>query len=164
MEEIQWVVTLSQSTAAENLTGAVEQVHAMLLEITPNYEAEFAALSNETFVQLQERSELSKHSGLFCSNIDQCSGCHYRAIQYGISHLRGVPRSHGMGPGPGNFCRASCSSQFTIWWCNDVRRASPSPLLHITERYCLTEEPYTILLLAIIQHYHRLSSGDTLGR
>jgi hypothetical protein len=59
---------------------AVEQVHAMLPEITPNYEAEFAALSNETFVQLQERSELSKHSGLFCSNIDQCSGCHYRAI------------------------------------------------------------------------------------
>ena len=51
-EEIQWVVTISRSNAAVHLTGAVEQAHAMLLETTPNYEAEFAALSNKTFVQL----------------------------------------------------------------------------------------------------------------
>jgi hypothetical protein len=70
-EEIQGVVTISRSTAAVNLTGAGERVHAMLLETTPNYEAEFAALSNETFVQLQERSVLTKHSGVFWSNRDQ---------------------------------------------------------------------------------------------
>ena len=154
-EEIQWVVTISRSNAAVHLTGAVEQAHAMLLETTPNYEAEFAALSNKTFVQLQDRSVLTKHSGVFWSNIDQFIWCHHRAIQYGISYLPGVPRSHGLGPGLGKFCRASCSCHSAIWWCNDVRLASPLP--HITEHYWPIEEPYFRTPNSPLSHHSALS-------
>lgn len=98
------------------LNGTIESIHEQLLAINPNYEAEFAALPQDSG-SLDKRTDFST-SKYTC--FGRWRGADSAQIQKGIDYLRKVPGKPTNGPGPGNCGRVSCSWNSAITWCNDV--------------------------------------------
>ncbi|KAJ0419777.1 hypothetical protein BJY00DRAFT_301978 [Aspergillus carlsbadensis] len=99
---VKWEVSPSPGAAPVTLNGTVEQVYAKLLEINPNYDADWAGVDED---------EDRKH--LTCEAYLDAYQWH---IKQGIKYLRKVKGkpSHG----PGECGRVSCSGNSGIWWCN----------------------------------------------
>ena len=104
------------------LNGTAQEVHAQLLQINPNYDAEFAAVTAKRAAP-EPVSTFRKRDHTICDNFPQCSR---GRIGEGIDYLRGVAGRPGNGPGPGNCGRVSCSYNSAIWWCNDVNTYLPT--------------------------------------
>ncbi|KAK4160029.1 hypothetical protein QBC43DRAFT_338541 [Cladorrhinum sp. PSN259] len=98
------------------LNGTVEQVHTQLLEINPNYEADFADIMA---AKDAERNLTRRQQGIddvFCNNWLHAD---LNPIMDGIRYLHRVPGRPQNGPGFGDCGRVSCSWKSAIWWCND---------------------------------------------
>ncbi|GAB1205198.1 hypothetical protein APSETT445_003869 [Aspergillus pseudonomiae] len=112
VQEPSWEVETTPGGPKMILNGTVQQVHAQLLEINPNYDDEFAAV-----LEKRETTVLDKRDDIKCNNWPKARR---GDIEAGIKHLRGVSGQPSNGPGPGNCGRVSCSWGAAIWWCNDV--------------------------------------------
>lgn len=102
------------------LNGTVEEVHAELLRLNPNWDSDFpqrVARSQDQDWTLEKRTDFSMANTLCDAT---WGSAHDGPISEGIERLErigGVPR---LGPGPGKCSRVSCSWDSAIWWCNDV--------------------------------------------
>lgn len=102
-----------------NLTGSVEEIHAQLVGINPNFDRDFA-------FDVSEVEAPNKNAGLDKRFGPVCGGGGYNwgaaagfRIGEGISYLRGVGGQPHLSGGPGRCSRVSCSWNAAIWWCND---------------------------------------------
>ncbi|KAK4228060.1 hypothetical protein QBC38DRAFT_525034 [Podospora fimiseda] len=106
--ELSWELETTPGGPKVALNGTVEQVHAQLLEINPNYDVEFAAVeAGAEDVTAVDSRELQKRDWT-------------ERIIDGIAYLRSLgSRSATNGPGPNNCARVSCSWSSAIWYCNN---------------------------------------------
>lgn len=114
------------------LNGTVQQVHAQLTALNPNWEAERA---NATASQshLERRNVFPEHPQIFCG-IMPMSWNFGPLTRSAIDYLSKVPGSPRNDAGPGNCGRISCEWNTGVWWCNDasalatksLRRAVPA--------------------------------------
>lgn len=114
---ISWEVEITPGGPTVILNGTVQEVHAALLKINPNHDAEFEALATKRDVPKNLVSR-NPPDYVLCGHwylTDE------KPIKEGIAYLRRVGGQPVMGPGPGNCGRVSCSYDASIWWCNDVR-------------------------------------------
>ncbi|KAK3994274.1 hypothetical protein QBC44DRAFT_367796 [Cladorrhinum sp. PSN332] len=121
--ELSWEVQATVDGPPIVLNGTVEQVHAQLLEINPNYDTEVAPAVAESAhadseSQLAKRGRISKRDHTRCGN---WASARKNRIQEGISYLWGVGGRPVRGPGPASCGRVSCSYDAAIYWCNDNR-------------------------------------------
>lgn len=106
------------------LNGTVQEVHAQLLKLNPNYDSDFPAKRSEEPSSLTKRD--FKYEKYYCWGED---GWHYSRkrgdsgdLQDGIDYLNsigGTPKE-----APGSCGRVSCSYNMAIYWCNAVRYSS----------------------------------------
>lgn len=118
---VQWNVQAFPEGPTLNLTGTIQEVHSKLLDINPNYDADFANRTDAAAVQKR---------GDWISSFIQCSSQadHYKpfgtltyrsfneAIEY-FNGLRGKPSMKADACG-----RVSCSYNGGIYICNSVSR------------------------------------------
>lgn len=122
VEVLQWDVPVSLDGRTATLNGTVQEVYQQLLEINPNYEAEFGTVQQRLSTTIAKAREVFRAS----ERRDTWSDCgHFdaaraQAIWEGINHLNHVSGRPVSGPGPGVCGRVSCSYDSAIWWCNDV--------------------------------------------
>lgn len=124
-EVLQWEVPLSRDGRTAVLNGTVQQVYQQLLELNPDYKAEFGAVEK---VPAPATAHVSRRTAraLQDSEPDTWEDCgrfdpaKTNAIYEGINHLNQVPGRPGSAPGPGVCGQVSCSYDSAIWWCNDV--------------------------------------------
>ncbi|KAK4224233.1 hypothetical protein QBC38DRAFT_371454 [Podospora fimiseda] len=118
--ELSWEVKPYLTGDSITLNGTIEQVHAQLLEINPNYDTEVAPVVAEAALaeskQIARRGVISKRDHTICGHF---SSANKGRIQQGIDYLWGVGGRPGNGPGPGACGRVSCSYNSAIYWCND---------------------------------------------
>lgn len=137
----EWEVETTPGGPRVILNGTVQQVHAKLLEINPNYDNEFAALMNSSSEHGNSTHALETRAKFYWDKIN-CNGpwsvCERTKIMDGIEYLRnlfGRPRNGG---GPGNCGRVSCSWNAAIWWCNDVGATRPIQAQTTADQGCRT--------------------------
>ncbi|KAK3985896.1 hypothetical protein QBC44DRAFT_403397 [Cladorrhinum sp. PSN332] len=121
-----WEVETTPGGPKVTLSGTVEEVHAELLKINPNWDAEFpapAANATETGTNLHKRdwSVCGGHTPAHDRN----------AIWAGADYLRGLSGQAQRGPGPRSCGRVSCSWSSAIWYCNDNSYTKYMPWFHI---------------------------------
>ncbi|KAK1245541.1 hypothetical protein MKX08_005170 [Trichoderma sp. CBMAI-0020] len=123
VEDFTWEVQAYPDGPLMNLTGSIDDVHAQLVQINPNYERDFPLVT-----AIEERSDttslsekaLDKRFGPVCGP----GGHGWKEAQQGylndgIRRLRSAQGQPTNGPGPGNCGRLTCDRHNTIWWCND---------------------------------------------
>lgn len=102
-----------------SLSGSVEEIHAQLLNLNPNFDKDFPADQGKA-ATVDSRS-LSKRFGPQCgTSLNNYGGWNFASangIQNGINYLRGVQGKPTLGPK--QCSRVSCSWDDAIWWCND---------------------------------------------
>ncbi len=118
----QWEVEVSPAGPTVLLNGTVEEVHAELLKLNPDWDTEY--LPKKSSFRLAKRYDFTG-AQYFCG--DRWPPCSTDKIVEGIRYLRGVGGQPINGPGPGKCSRVSCSYNSAIWWCNDV---SSTPLVY----------------------------------
>ncbi|KAK3998289.1 hypothetical protein QBC44DRAFT_338278 [Cladorrhinum sp. PSN332] len=129
--EISWEVEATPGGPTMILNGTVEEVHAQLLEVNPNYDSDFAEIKAAKKAAAAAR-QFTGLSNREASNICDLYGVWDSAtkarILEGVDYLHGVKGQPVNGPGPGNCGRVSCSYDSAIWWCNDnpTTKALPS--------------------------------------
>ncbi|KAK3985574.1 hypothetical protein QBC44DRAFT_404269 [Cladorrhinum sp. PSN332] len=124
---ITWEVQPTLDGPPVLLNGTVREVHAQLLAINPDYDAQVAPVlaAAVTAVTTSDKRNsdnsplISKRDSITCGVWPSASR---RRIEEGIRYLRfDVGGRPGNGPGPGNCGRVSCSYNAAIWWCNENR-------------------------------------------
>lgn len=109
-----------------NLTGTIQEVHAQLLKINPDYDARFAPIlakraADRALLEMANATSGAQHRPNLidytrCGLFKQAASANY--IRDGIEYLRRIPAgvpSMGMGCG-----KVSCSWGSAIYWCNAV--------------------------------------------
>ncbi|KAF5007077.1 hypothetical protein FDECE_6581 [Fusarium decemcellulare] len=116
---IQWEVKAFRDGPELHLNGTIEEVHAELLSLNPNYDADFANQGpddDEDRVTLEKRTDFSNAN----TNCNFPGNLAYAPrVDQGIKYLRGVKGKPGMPAGPGACGWVSCGYNAGIWWCND---------------------------------------------
>lgn len=114
------------------LEGTVQEVHAQLLKLNPNWDSDFNF--NAPRADLVARTDFNPSDTYYCGGrfyTIATSGKGY--LDEGISYLRGiggVPVAPANQPG---WCsRVSCSNDASITWCNDVSVANRALLIMVT--------------------------------
>ncbi|KAL2851099.1 hypothetical protein BJY01DRAFT_261128 [Aspergillus pseudoustus] len=104
--------------------GTIEEVHAELLHINPDWDEHYVEPALEHLTQrtsdFTKRTDFYTDGWLVCGQWPEADVPH---IMSGIRYLNGVAGRPGNGPGPGNCGRVSCSYGSAIWWCNDSDQA-----------------------------------------
>jgi len=140
-----WVAAVRPGGETVELNGTIQQVHAQLLELNPNYNADFniemerthqgwsmfctnagctpPTAAETTTRLLQDDSVLTFRGFVRTKCLNHDSLARMTAIDEGVRYLRDLdqrikPKN---GPGPNNCGRVSCSWAAGIYWCNDVR-------------------------------------------
>ncbi|KAJ3540860.1 hypothetical protein NM208_g4871 [Fusarium decemcellulare] len=98
---IQWEVKAFRDGPELHLNGTIEEVHAELLSLNPNYDADFADQGpddDEDRVTLEKRTDFSNANTNcdFPGNLASAP-----RVDQGIKYLRGVKGKPGMPAGPG---------------------------------------------------------------
>lgn len=129
VEVLQWEVPVSRDGRTAVLNGTVQQVYQQLLEINPNYEAEFGTVEEIHAPALAQTDRPSKaldkqDTWSDCGRFDPARA---DPIWAGIDHLNHVSGTPWSGPGPRACSQVSCSYNSAIWWCNDVSCGGPTP-------------------------------------
>ncbi|KAF4907227.1 hypothetical protein CGCVW01_v012588 [Colletotrichum viniferum] len=127
IEDFQWEIEAFSNQPPVPINGSIEEVHAKILELNPNYDVELAGFGWAQSEEEEEEASLDKRTD-FSGSKYMCDSrtwapCFTRRIRDGISHLRRTGGKPKNGPGPGNCGRVSCSGQSAIWWCNDDRNS-----------------------------------------
>lgn len=134
VEVLQWEVPVSRDGRTAILNGTVQQVYQQLLEVNPNYEAEFGSIEGKYTPELSRTygsSEVLERQDTWsdCGRFDAAKAV---PIWEGINHLNHVSGTPVSNPGPGMCGRVSCSYNSAIWWCNDVSCDVSSGFYHLT--------------------------------
>lgn len=116
---VEWAVQAFPDGPELTLKGTVQEVHAQLVGMNPNYDADFG------LAELDARDDKLVARSDFRNTRTDCGPQVYGKasvdrLNSGIKYLRklkGQPRNGG---GPGACGRVSCSYNTAIWWCNDV--------------------------------------------
>ncbi|KAJ0339264.1 hypothetical protein COL922a_004649 [Colletotrichum nupharicola] len=122
IHDVEWDVQAFPGGPMLTLNGTVEQVYQALVDINPNYDADFGVEDVEVDVSpvLERRTDFTG-SSYFCRGrwVNDVASYAMDGINY-LYKVQGKPRN---GAGPGNCGRVSCSGQDKggtgIWWCND---------------------------------------------
>ncbi|PNY27512.1 Uncharacterized protein TCAP_02562 [Tolypocladium capitatum] len=112
---IEWDVQAFPDGPTLTLVGTVQEVHAQLLKINPNYTSDFH-LDNLESRNPDDAAEFSA-SSVACDKF-LWGFSSYDTVSKNIDHLRplqGRPRNKA---GPSACGRVSCSYNSAIWWCN----------------------------------------------
>ncbi|KAL8391924.1 hypothetical protein RB595_002217 [Gaeumannomyces hyphopodioides] len=142
-----WVAEVRPQGEVVELNGTLQQVHAQLLRLNPNYNADF-------HINMEGLRHIHEGWSMFCINAGcppttttttttsskllqddtvytfrgfvQTKCLHHdslarmKAIDEGVWYLRNVRNARPKnGPGPNNCGRVSCSWAAGIYWCND---------------------------------------------
>ncbi|KAM0226784.1 hypothetical protein ACHAPO_012081 [Fusarium lateritium] len=107
------------------LQGTIEEVHAKLLQLNPNWDEEYINSTRNT----ADAEERYFNMHLFGQNDfkgakyecnEHWPECEPAPIATSIDYMRTIQGKPMNGPGPGTCGRVSCSQNAAIWWCNDV--------------------------------------------
>ncbi|KAI9776480.1 MAG: hypothetical protein M1816_005253 [Peltula sp. TS41687] len=151
VDPLSWEVEPSPGRPAVTLTGTVQEVHARLLEINPNYEVEFGSIVHTkedpavtpASAKLAKRS-LAKRDDLKCNNWPRCGS---PFIRQGIEYLRKVGGKPSLGPGPGkcsrnkftkvlpSFNNIADGAQVILNGCEDKSKSSVSGQLFHSDKW-----------------------------
>jgi hypothetical protein len=109
------------------LNGTAQQVHSQLLQLNPDFEAQFGTVEEIAAINMaryadEDQSMPEKRDSNVCGGGGRWTATHCRLATNNANYLYGVPGRPTNGPGPGACGRVSCSYQSAIWWCNDVSR------------------------------------------
>ncbi|KAK4221914.1 hypothetical protein QBC38DRAFT_460955 [Podospora fimiseda] len=138
--ELEWEVETTPGGSNVTLTGTVEQVHAKLLEINPNWDEEFAPIIAKRNAEAMAAEGitpkadgvLSKRDWTVCGDSGYGhDGAHTGAIETGVAYLRGLSGQASRGPGPRSCVQVSCSWSSAIWYCNNNSYTKYMPWVHI---------------------------------
>ena len=106
------------------LEGTVQEVHADLLKLNPNWDDDFFNKSSSS--HLHKRTYFDASDEHYCGGMFPVVNYEYNwAIKDGISYLRGLGGVPTAPTRPGWCSRVSCSYDAAIIWCNDVREQYP---------------------------------------
>ena len=101
------------------LNGTVQEVHAELLKLNPNWDEDFSF--NDHSSNLAKRTYFDPKDEHYCGGRFPVVDLSWKwAIDDGISYLRKVGGNPIAPTGPGWCSRVSCSNDAAIKWCNDV--------------------------------------------
>lgn len=92
-------------------------MHARLIEINPDYEAEFASVVDKREDDAGARHSLDKRDDVLCGIFPLAN---IYAIRNAMTFLRKIRGHVQTQPGPGSCVRVSCYRNAGIWLCNDV--------------------------------------------
>ncbi|KAE8421910.1 hypothetical protein BDV36DRAFT_280240 [Aspergillus pseudocaelatus] len=113
-----WEVEVTPGGDKITLSGTVQEVHAQLLKLNPNYDNDFPAKRSEESSSLMKRD--FKYEKYYCWGED---GWHYARkrgdsgdLQDGIDYLNSIGGTPGQSAG--SCGRVSCSYNMAIYWCN----------------------------------------------
>ncbi|KAJ6441332.1 AMSH-like protease sst2 [Purpureocillium lavendulum] len=101
------------------LNGTVQEVHAQLLKLNPNWDADFPR-DAKPGASTPAKRNIWAGADVSCEN--RWGAVRPDVIKDGIKYLReSVKGKPQMGAGPGVCARVSCDVAAGIWWCNDDR-------------------------------------------
>ncbi|KAK4227636.1 hypothetical protein QBC38DRAFT_363874 [Podospora fimiseda] len=133
-----WSLPLDPSSPStlHEFNGTVQQVHAQLLSLNPNWDIDFnfniTTSSSISSIPDPIPSSLSKRDWTDCSAPSTHGPALDRnAIYWGIEYLRGLSGQAQRGPGPRSCGRVSCSWNSAIWYCNNNSYTKYMPWYHI---------------------------------
>ncbi|KAL3456839.1 hypothetical protein BJX64DRAFT_293689 [Aspergillus heterothallicus] len=104
------------------LNGTVEEVYAQLTHINPNYDSDWADVSNPEDTNVDDSRAMAYT--LHCTPNLAVPGNY---IKEGIKYLRKVRGKPKLGAGPNKCKRVSCSYNSAIFWCNDDNKPRSLP-------------------------------------
>jgi hypothetical protein len=133
---ISWKVETSPGGPIVVLNGTIEEVHAQLLKINPNYDTDFEAIADQREAP-QAGPSLIKRDDVHCG---YWALADEQVIETGIAYLRRVQGQPVLGPGPSKCGRVSCSYDSGIWWCNDVSLFLLYPSLPMNYEFFVVNE------------------------
>ncbi|KAL6922393.1 hypothetical protein FSHL1_006352 [Fusarium sambucinum] len=119
----EWEVEVTSGNTTV-LQGTIQEVHARLLQMNPNWDDEYLNSTHKT--TNTEKGDSNMH--LFGRNdfkgaryecTEHWPECEPSPIATSINHLRSIQGKPMNGPGPGTCVRVSCSQNAAILWCND---------------------------------------------
>lgn len=116
-----WEVSATPDGPPVILNGTVEEVHAQLLELNPNFDADFALAepaSEETVNIFNYLDRFPSNSPHKC--FERWGFVFTDALWDGIDYLRRIGGKPTASAGPSTCARVSCSYRTGIFWCNDV--------------------------------------------
>ena len=121
----EWEVEVFPGGDLRRFSGTVEEVHAQLLELNPNWDTDYpggnnvdsTAAADDELTSLAKRTDFGG-SQYFCRG--RWAEADYMRVNEGIRYLRRIGGRPTNGAGPGNCGRVSCSYDAAIYWCNDV--------------------------------------------
>jgi hypothetical protein len=104
------------------LNGTIQQVHAQLTKINPNWKTEFAAANRSPFLSSDhsKRDIVEPFIGFqepLCGTWPMCSQA---LVKTGVQELNGDTGTPYVDAGPGKCVMVNCNYGAAIWWCNDV--------------------------------------------
>ncbi|KFY89547.1 hypothetical protein V500_05618 [Pseudogymnoascus sp. VKM F-4518 (FW-2643)] len=118
----QWDAEVTPGGEKVLLSGTIQEVHARLLELNPNYDQDFP-LKQPTSPTLDKRTFFPADVRCDCQGrlaVIPSSGNGETALLRDIQMLRDIRNKIPTAPkGPGYCSRVSCSSGAAITWCND---------------------------------------------
>ncbi|POR32128.1 Uncharacterized protein TPAR_07670 [Tolypocladium paradoxum] len=123
VREASWEVQATPGGPTVVLNGTVQDVHAQLVKLNPDWEAQFAddGSRENNAATLEKRTDFMG-SGYVCGG--RWKECDLDRLIEGIRYLRNVTATQPYADGGTGICsRVSCSYNAAIWWCND----DPSP-------------------------------------
>lgn len=131
ISEASWGFQVTPGGPTVVLNGTIEEVHAQLLKLNPDWDAQFPhGVSREEKRGYHVISTGTSIHVDFTGAKVHCGSpwkdCSTDKIKDGANYLRGVGGLPSLAGGPGECTRVSCSYGAAIWWCNDV---TMSPLL-----------------------------------
>lgn len=114
---VEWDLPAFKDGPILTLNGTVQEVHKRLLEINPNYNADFKMFEPRS-TDMEKRTDFSNANTLCSASIYGVGdiGRMWTGVNY-LYTLVGRPKNGG---GPGACGLVSCSGYTGIWWCNDV--------------------------------------------
>ena len=120
LRDLEWIV---QVTPDRNVTlsGTIEEVHAELLRLNPNWDGEHAVVAGEpegSSSNPKRQDWLGPFSSHYCGGPWQYQVT--ASFWEGLQYLRRIQGRVHMTPGPGACGRVSCSYDSAIVLCNDV--------------------------------------------
>ncbi|ORY16590.1 hypothetical protein BCR34DRAFT_661387 [Clohesyomyces aquaticus] len=108
IEPLQWEVQTTPGGPNITVSGTVEEMHAQLLEINSNYEAEFAKVERRTS-DIDSMQNLHKRNGLRCRDFALAL---LQANVGGFNYVRGILGQPTNGPRSGACSRFGCLYNF----------------------------------------------------
>lgn len=117
-----WELEVTPGGEKVTLNGTVQEVHAQLLKLNPNWNEDFSFNKSSSSSDLVKRTNFDPSDEYYCGGRFEGVGITRNfVIEDGIAYLRGIGGVPTAPSGSGGWCsRVSCAYDAAITWCNDV--------------------------------------------